>query len=132
MVRSSRPVVALILLAACMLSGCGYEEKGARIEKAITEDVQPIAGVATVSPSVNANTSGTFIAVKITAASSDEADMKRILEESLKAVLKDPRLGDGGTFGMSVFSPGDATSVGPSDLGYAGTSSTSDLREFFG
>ncbi|MDN4645537.1 hypothetical protein [Arthrobacter sp. PsM3] len=68
--------------------------------------------------------------MKVTAASADNVEMERILKESLTAVLKDPRVGDG-AFGMTVSSPGDATFVGPGDLGYAGTAATSELREFY-
>jgi hypothetical protein len=126
-----RTAVAVILLATCAsVTACG-DDKETRIEQAIAEDVKAVAGVARVTPSVNANTSGTFITVKVTADGSDRPDMERILNDSLVSVLRDPRVGDG-VFAMSVFSPDDATSVGPGDLGYTGTATTSDLRKFFG
>jgi hypothetical protein len=130
-VKIIRLVLALLLisLAGIALSSCGYEAKGEKIQQAITEDVNAVSGVTEANVQVNANTSGTFITVKVTADSYDTSELTRILDEALTTILKDPRIEDG-SFGMGVFSPDDAVSVGPSDLGYKGTSTLNSMRKF--
>ncbi|MDR6989270.1 hypothetical protein J2Y66_003785 [Paenarthrobacter nitroguajacolicus] len=126
--RLRLPFVALILASAALsLSGCGHEEKAASIEAALIEDVEPIPGVITVDPHVNANTSGTFITLSVTADSNDEDEIKRVAREALKVILNDPRIGHG-SFSMGVFSPDKTINIGPSDVGCQGTGTTDSLR----
>jgi hypothetical protein len=128
--RLRLPFVALILASAALsLSGCGYEEKAADIEAALIEDVESIPGVVTVDPHVNANTSGTFITLSVTADSYDEDEIKGVAKEALKRVPDDPRIGYA-SFSMGVFSPDDTINIGPSEVGCRGTGNTTDsLRE---
>ena len=124
-------VLALMLVATGFsLSACGYEEKKATIERALEENVESIPGVTEVDPDVNANTSGTFITLKITADSYDEDELKSVAKEALTNILKDPRIGNA-SFSMGVFSPDDSINIGPSDVGCIGTGTTDSLRGCF-
>lgn len=131
MTRFLRPIllVVLLMLVGFSLSSCGYEAKGEKIEQAIAENVNAVSGVTEAKVHVNANTSGTFITVKVTADSYDTSELTRILDEALTKILTDPRIEDG-SFSMGVFSPDDSISVGPSDIGYNGTNTLNSMRKF--
>ncbi|ACL42147.1 hypothetical protein Achl_4196 (plasmid) [Pseudarthrobacter chlorophenolicus A6] len=125
-------VFGLLLIATgATVSACGYEEKKATIEGAIHENAESIPGVTAVNAHVNANTSGTFITLKITADSSDEDELKSIAKGALTKILKDPRIEDG-TLAMGVFSPDGSINIGPSDIGCTTSTGTlSSLRACF-
>jgi hypothetical protein len=89
--------------------------------------VESIPGVTEVDPDVNANTSGTFITLKISANSYDEDELKSVAKEALTNILKDPRIGYA-SFSMGVFSPDDSINIAPSDVGCIGTGTTDSLR----
>jgi len=120
-------------ILAAFLSACGLggPSKADQLESALQKAGMSVPGVTAVQADANLNTSGKFITVKLVGASADKATLTRTLDQAMPALLDSIKDVEGGTFGVSIFSPDDAVHAGPGDLGYSGSSSLSSVREYF-
>ncbi|WP_235564048.1 hypothetical protein [Arthrobacter sp. Soil763] len=116
------------MLAACGLGGPSKEQQ---LESALQKAGMSVAGVSSAEADAKVNTSGEFITVKLVGETAEKETLARTLQDAMPALLESIRDVDGGTFGVSIFSPDGAVSAGPRDLGYTGSSSLSSVREFF-
>ena len=90
-----------------------------------------VPGIKSVSVNANANTSGNFIVVKLVGDTDDKSELTEILRDAIPALLDSIKDLESATFGVSIFSPDDAVSAEPGELGYSGSSSLVRYREFF-
>ena len=120
--------ILAVSLAACGLGGPSGPD---RLEAELQKAGGSVPGVSSARADANVNTSGTFITVKLVGESADKATLTQTLQSAMPALLESIKDVEGGTFGVSIFSPDDAVQAGPADLGYSGPSSLSSLREYF-
>ncbi|WP_457948221.1 hypothetical protein ACTAQI_20020 [Pseudarthrobacter sp. alpha12b] len=120
--------VLAVSLAAC---GLGGPSKAEQLEGALQKAGMSVSGVTAVQADANVSTSGEFITVKLVADSAQKQALMGTLQDAMPVLLDSIKDVEGGTFGVGIFSPDDAVSAGPGDLGYHGSSSLTSIREYF-
>lgn len=124
-----RPVLVLstILLSAA-LSSCSAASPADKYEQAIS----PIDGVAQVEVEHARHAGmGDSTDVEIVADTNDGTELRRILDDSLRAFIESTATGDETSLNYVVHSQDRSTYLTPSDLGPV-MRSLSDIREHYG
>ncbi|MDI2034853.1 hypothetical protein [Paenarthrobacter nitroguajacolicus] len=123
-------IIGLLILGitAC---GLGGPSKAERLGKDMHDAAMSVPGVTDARLHVNMNTSGNFITASLTGTGTDQSELSQALGKALPAMLEKTKDLDNGSFSVSIFSPDDSVSVGSDALGYTGTSSLVDFREYF-
>jgi len=120
-----------VLAASLTACGLGGPTKEDQLEAALQKAGMSVPGVASAKADANVNTSGKFITVKLVGDTADKAALTQTLQKAMPALLDSLKDVEGGTLGVSIFSPDNAVQAGPADLGYTGPSSLSSIREYF-
>lgn len=118
----------LLGLSAC---GPGGASKAERLGQDMQEAAMSVPGMESAQVTVNLNTSGNFINVKLVGNSTDQAALADLLGQALPPMLEKTKDLESGSFAISIFSPDDTVSAGAEALGYSGGKSLGEFREFF-
>ncbi len=125
MKRFTRSGAAVLL--CLMLSGCGPSNP----EEKYREAIATVDGVQDVVVDWNENGTGSSTRITVSADSNDQAELDRILDESLRAFAESTEPGEYTTLSYQVLSQDQSVTLTPDDLG-ANMRGLDEIREHYG
>ena len=119
--------VGAATLLCLMLSGCGQSNPEDRYREAIAS----VDGVEDVVVEWNENGAGSSTRITVTAGSNEQTELRRILDDSLRAFAETTEPGEYTTLSYQVQSLDQSVTLTPGDLG-SGMRGLDEIREHYG
>lgn len=115
------------VLLCLTLSGCGPSNP----EEKYREAIATVDGVQDVKVDWNENGAGSSTRITISAASNEQTELSRILDESLRAFAESTEPGEYTTLSYQVLSEDQSVALTPDDLGVT-VRGLDEIREHYG
>lgn len=124
--RTLRRICAVLLLSV-VLVGCFPSNP----EEKYREAIAAVEGVEDVSVEWNRNGVGDSTWIDIRAGTNDRSELRRILDETLRAFIETTDAGEHTTLGYQVLSEDQTVVLTPSDLGVV-LRTLGEIRRYYG
>lgn len=121
------PRILATILLALVLAGCGPENP----EEQYRDAIAAVDGVENVSVEWNRTGVGDSTRITVSTGTNDSGELRRILDESLRAFIESAGPGEHTTLSYRVLSQNRAVTLNPSDLGPV-LQTPGDIRRYYG